>query len=94
MLHFREYYEMGTDEYAKHTKKMTPGQQEATARGKADPKVVNNIVKRFKKARPKPGDHHYHLDNISDDEQAHRGEKDQARQILKKSGHFKEEKRT
>lgn len=68
--------------------------KEATARGKADPKVVNNIVKRFKKARPKPGDHHYHLDNISDDEQAHRGEKDQARQILKKSGHFKEEKRT
>ena len=65
--------------------------KEAAARGKANPKVVNNIVNRFKKANPKPGDHHYHLDNISDDEQAHRGEKDQARQQLKKSGHFKED---
>tara|TARA_B100000683_G_C12511220_1_gene560959 strand:- start:12291 stop:12626 length:336 start_codon:yes stop_codon:yes gene_type:complete len=33
MQSFREYYEIGTDAYTKHTKKMTPGQIQASSCG-------------------------------------------------------------
>lgn len=51
MLHFREYYEMGTDEYAKHTKKMTPGQdvKEATYRVEIEGEGVATVQARTEK---------------------------------------------
>lgn len=34
MRRFKEYYELGTDAYTKHTKKMTPGQEVKEGPGK------------------------------------------------------------
>ena len=51
MQNFREYYEMGTDEYAKHTKKMTPGQdvKEATYRVEIEGEGVATVQARTEK---------------------------------------------
>ena len=48
MRRFKEYYELGTDAYTKHTKKMTPGQNE-----KLDPKKhdAGDYIKDFRKSK-------------------------------------------
>ena len=55
MLHFREYYEMGTDEYAKHTKKRTPGQNvKERKRSKADDDAVKAFLAKGGKIKKLP----------------------------------------
>ena len=46
MQSFREYYEIGTDAYTKHTKKMTPGQIQASHCGSK--KKVNEGEGKYK----------------------------------------------
>lgn len=55
MKSFKEVYELGTDEYAKHTKKMTPGQEvKERKRSKADDDAVKAFLAKGGKIKKLP----------------------------------------
>lgn len=55
MKSFKEVYELGTDEYTKHTKKMTPGQEvKERKRSKADDDAVKAFLAKGGKIKKLP----------------------------------------